>query len=99
VEELRRRALPTGASVAELSIPRQLPPAVPDFTGRADHLAELDALLDRREGMLICTIAGSPGVGKTTLAVHWGHRVARRFPDGQLAHPYRDIPAPSGACS
>ena len=34
--------------------------------------------------MLISAVAGTAGVGKTALAVHWGHRVRDALPDGQL---------------
>jgi tetratricopeptide (TPR) repeat protein len=85
VEENRRQAGP--GSAAGRLVPRQLPMDVPGFTGRALQLAALDALLacqGQRPAALISAVAGTAGVGKTALAVHWAHRIADQFPDGQL---------------
>ena len=66
-------------------IPRQLPPAVPAFAGRSIELATLSRVLARPGGAaVISAIGGTAGVGKTALALHWGHLVAAEFPDGQL---------------
>jgi tetratricopeptide (TPR) repeat protein/transcriptional regulator with XRE-family HTH domain len=69
-------------------VPRQLPAAVPHFTGRQCELKVLDGLLDQAaaEGcaVLISAIGGTAGIGKTALALHWAHHAAGRFPDGQL---------------
>jgi DNA-binding SARP family transcriptional activator len=70
-------------------MPRQLPRDVSHFTGRAEELDQLDTLLGTSgAGMpvtpVITAINGAPGVGKTALAVRWAHRMASRFPDGQL---------------
>ncbi|MEV4507715.1 BTAD domain-containing putative transcriptional regulator [Dactylosporangium sp. NPDC049525] len=86
------RGHPAPAAVAPASrpvprpVPAQLPPAVRGFTGRGEALAKLDALAAgvAPNATVICTVAGTAGVGKTTLVVHWAHRVADRFPDGQL---------------
>jgi DNA-binding SARP family transcriptional activator/tetratricopeptide (TPR) repeat protein len=56
-----------------------LPYDIPDFSGRA---TELERLL-RGQGPVV-TIDGMAGVGKTALAVHVAHRLAGRYPDGQL---------------
>jgi DNA-binding SARP family transcriptional activator len=69
------------------SVPAQLPPVPAGFTGRASQLAQLDALLDAGTAdpvMVISTVAGCAGAGKTALALHWTHRVRDRFVDGQL---------------
>ncbi|RSM57797.1 hypothetical protein DMB66_31750 [Actinoplanes sp. ATCC 53533] len=70
-------------------VPAQLPAAVPGFTGRRRPLKQLDALLTApvragNQAMAIATLCGSPGVGKSALAVHWAHQTAGLFPDGQL---------------
>ncbi|WBB68401.1 AfsR/SARP family transcriptional regulator [Micromonospora sp. WMMD812] len=72
--------------------PAQLPPDHPFFVGRADLLARAEALIeaDRRHGRATVALAidGMPGVGKTTLAIRLGHRLAAAYPDGQL---YADL--------
>src|SRR5438067_3431302 len=75
-----------GRSATTAVVPRQLPPAARHFAGRAAEVDALDALLDQTGGgtVVISAIDGTAGIGKTTLAVHWAHRVADRFPDGQL---------------
>lgn len=70
------------------AVPAQLPLETRGFTGRADELARLDGILaataQRRAAVVVSAVSGTAGVGKTALAVHWGHRVADRFPDGRL---------------
>lgn len=76
---------PSGPAAPARPVPRELPADVAGFTGRRDAVAELDRLLDRGgSGVRIVSVSGTPGVGKTALAVHWAHRVSSRFPDGQL---------------
>ncbi len=64
----------------------QLPAAIPHFAGRAAELALLDRWLEHADGaaMAISAINGMAGVGKTALALHWAHRIAGQFPDGEL---------------
>ncbi|WP_158883672.1 ATP-binding protein [Amycolatopsis anabasis] len=68
--------------------PQELPSDVFGFTGRAEQLAELDRMLALSDkgvsAVVISALSGTAGVGKTSLAVHWAHRVRDRFPDGQL---------------
>ncbi|MCE7000050.1 tetratricopeptide repeat protein [Saccharothrix sp. S26] len=64
--------------------PRQLPADVRSFTGRRDEVAALDRLAAQARAATAVAITGMGGLGKTALAVHWAHRVAADFPDGQL---------------
>jgi DNA-binding SARP family transcriptional activator/tetratricopeptide (TPR) repeat protein len=83
-------SLPTSSkATSDLNVvPRQLPADVAGFAGRAAYLDQLDRLLPEIDrgpaSIVISAIGGTAGIGKTALAVHWAHRVADRFPDGQL---------------
>ncbi len=78
------------ASRSPQQILRQLPADTVLFTGRDDELERLLASIEhgRSVGLpgtvVISAIDGMGGIGKTALAVHAAHRLADRFPDGQL---------------
>ncbi|MEV3980298.1 BTAD domain-containing putative transcriptional regulator [Nonomuraea sp. NPDC049758] len=68
-------------------VPRQLPRDLIGFVGRSEEVARLRSLLAPEDGPPhpVVAVSGPPGVGKSALAVHVGHAVEDRFPDGQLA--------------
>ncbi|MFF2080523.1 BTAD domain-containing putative transcriptional regulator [Kitasatospora sp. NPDC058162] len=78
-------------------IPRQLPFAARDFVGRQQEVGWIERALgatggadrhsgpDRHPGAAdVAVLSGRAGCGKTALAIHVAHRLASRFPDGQL---------------
>jgi tetratricopeptide (TPR) repeat protein len=67
--------------------PRQLPTTPQHFIGRTTQLEALTRLahqVTEGTGAMVIVIEGTAGVGKTTLANHFGHSICDRFPDGQL---------------
>ncbi|MFG2146397.1 BTAD domain-containing putative transcriptional regulator [Streptomyces sp. NPDC048696] len=65
--------------------PAQLPAPPSDFTGRTAAVEDLLAALDTDSPQIVVSaVSGLGGVGKTALALHAGHRVRDRYPDGQL---------------
>ncbi|WP_046731550.1 ATP-binding protein [Streptomyces humi] len=90
-EDERRRLVEASmrrAGDPAVRVPRQLPPDLAVFRGREAALATLYGLsaqvTEQGGHVVVSAIGGMAGVGKTTLAVHWAHQVADRFPDGQL---------------
>ncbi|PWU52044.1 transcriptional regulator [Micromonospora sp. S4605] len=78
---------PTGRRADPPVRPAELPPAHGVFVGRRAELATLDGQLDAVRcgaGAGIVVIDGMGGIGKTALALHWGHLRRRDFPDGQV---------------
>jgi tetratricopeptide (TPR) repeat protein len=76
------------ASGFRAGVPRQLPVRHRQFVGRQPELDRLATLLGAAASesgtVIITAIAGTAGIGKTALAMHWAHHIKDRFPDGQL---------------
>ncbi len=74
-------------TLAPVVPPAQLPADLPTFAGREHELSKVSQLLSPDgavPSVAICAIDGMAGIGKTTFAIHWAHRVAKHFEDGQL---------------
>jgi transcriptional regulator with XRE-family HTH domain len=66
------------------AVPRELPGEIAAFTGREAELERILACFGEPRQGVVVAVAGMAGIGKTALALHAGHRLARRFPDGSL---------------
>ncbi|MFE2429394.1 cyclophane-containing RiPP biosynthesis TPR protein HaaT [Streptomyces sp. NPDC059373] len=75
---------PPGTALVLRSLPRD----TAAFTDRSAELERLtrsvEASQENGESLPVHVIDGMPGVGKTTFAVHAGHVLSARFPDGQM---------------
>jgi tetratricopeptide (TPR) repeat protein/transcriptional regulator with XRE-family HTH domain len=81
----RGRAGPGGVAAATRTLPRD----IVSFTGRQEELERLAQAAAAGAGGVvgIHAIGGMAGVGKTAFAVHAAHRLAGRFPGGQIFLP------------
>lgn len=69
------------------AVPRLLPSSSRHFTNRQVEQDWLTTMLlgpATGDRLLISSIDGTAGIGKTSLALHWAHGVRERFADGEL---------------
>ncbi len=94
----RGRAVPGGASPGSMLLggagtggaaaTRTLPRDIASFTGRQQEFEQLAEAAAGAGGVVgIHAIGGMAGIGKTAFAVHAAHRLADRFPGGQIFLP------------
>ncbi|MER7742972.1 BTAD domain-containing putative transcriptional regulator [Streptomyces sp. NPDC096538] len=84
----RRDTRPTTGQVFTASQPlAQLPAALPRLVGREKEQEQIAQFVTATESSpvgSVCVVNGVAGVGKTAFTTAVAHRLAERFPDGQL---------------
>ncbi|MEU8735508.1 BTAD domain-containing putative transcriptional regulator [Streptomyces tendae] len=84
----RRDTRPTTGHVSTPSQPlAQLPAALPRLVGREKEQEQIEQFATATESSpvgSVCLVNGVAGVGKTAFTTAVAHRLAERFPDGQL---------------
>ncbi len=84
----RGRPVPDAPAPGEAAAMRTLPRDIASFTGRQQELERLVEAAAGAGGVVgIHAIGGMAGIGKTAFAVHAAHRLADRFPGGQIFLP------------
>ena len=84
-DERRRRIIAASERQSQAAPPPprpfiDVPPRIPSFTGREDHLSRLDEILIHNKPAVVTqavqrvAVQGMGGVGKTSLAVEYAHR-------------------------
>eukprot|EP00058_Branchiostoma_floridae_P022279 XP_002607769.1 hypothetical protein BRAFLDRAFT_82782 [Branchiostoma floridae] len=68
-----------GTRIHETPVLTVFPRRLKTFVGREDVFKRIDACLEQNR---TCLIKGLGGVGKTSLAIEYGHRRAERYPGG-----------------
>lgn len=89
-------AIPLSAAGVRI-VPAQLPATTADFTGRKVAVAALTARMtggSTAGTVVISTISGMGGIGKSALAVFAAHQWRQDYPDGQLYVELRGATAP-----
>lgn len=78
----------------------QLPPDIGSFFGRSAELKNLRGLVCQEttpNRARVVVISGKPGVGKSTLAIHFAHEIKSDYPDAQLYTNLRASQSSEGA--
>jgi tetratricopeptide (TPR) repeat protein len=75
-----------GNQPRRLPVPSQLPREPAHFVGRSTELGLLHRLAgqDLVPSVTVVSLTGPGGAGKTSLALHWLHKVRESYPGGQL---------------
>jgi DNA-binding SARP family transcriptional activator len=92
-DTVRVGSLDAEGNAATPAAPRQSPRRGGPLIGRRAELAAVESAMSAATAGVV-QVSGPAGVGKTAFVIELAHRLADRFPDGQLYAELRGVAAP-----